>query len=124
MTLIVRGILSNWVSAKSDLIGADVIRWTETVFQRGRSKKSKAKKIGERAVIAQILQREDGDWLKLVVSQCTVTRSDFAGTTVEIFKPETHIKRALRTVLKGKAERLLWSDESVRSSLLANPPID
>lgn len=113
--------MSNWVAASDDLIGADVIRWTEGVFERGRSKKAKAKKIGERTVIAQVLTRENGDWLKLQVSQCTVTHSDWAGKTVEALKPEAHIKRALKTVLKGKAERLLWSDESVRRSVLASP---
>lgn len=104
-----------WIEA-GDFIAADVIRWTEAVFDRkGRSKK--AVKIGERRVTAEVLEH-DGDWARLLVRACEITRDEQAGRTVEKFKPETSIKRASKTIRRGKAERLRWNDETKRDSVV------
>jgi hypothetical protein len=105
-----------WVAA-DDIIRADVIRWTEGVFsRRGRSKKSS--RVGERQVVAEVLNRTDDGWLMLLIRRCTITRDDIAGGNVQALKVESEVRRAVKTVLRGKPERLSWSDESARDAVL------
>jgi hypothetical protein len=105
-----------WVAA-DDIIRADVIRWTEGVFSR-RGRRKKSQKVGERQVIAEVLKLTDDGWLMLLIRRCTITRDEFAGGTVPTLKVESEVRRAVKTVLRGKPERLLWSDESARDDLL------
>lgn len=105
-----------WVAAEN-IIRADVIRWTEGVFsRRGRSKKSL--RVGERQVVAEVLKRTDDGWLMLLIRRCTITRDEFAGSSVPTLELESEVRRAFKTVLRGKPERLLWSDESARDSII------
>lgn len=108
--------MGEWVAA-DPIVEADVIRWKEGVFDR-RRKGKKALRIGERLIVAEVLQKTKDGWLQLLVRACTITRDDVAGKTIPTFKPETKVKRAVSTVLRGKPERLLWSDESARDDLL------
>ena len=105
-----------WVVA-DDIIRADVIRWTEGVFsRRGRSKKSL--RVGERQVVAEVLNRTDDGWLMLLIRRCTITRDEFAGGSVPALKLESEVRRSIKTVLRGKPERLIWSDESAREAII------
>ena len=108
--------MGEWVAA-DPIIEADVIRWTEPVFERPRTGK-KARPIGERVIVAEVLERTKDGWLRLLVRACTVTRDDAARKTIPLFKTEERIKRAVKTVMHGKPERLLWSDETARAALL------
>jgi hypothetical protein len=110
------GKMGEWVVA-DPIIEADVIRWTEAVYDK-RRKGNKAMRIGERMVVAEVLELTKDGWARLLVRACTVTRDDTAGRHVPVFKPEDQIRRATKTVLRGKPQRLLWSDESVREALL------
>lgn len=112
--------MTNWIPAP-DFIAADVIRWTEGVFENRR--RGKALRIGERRVAAEVLSRGDDGWVRLIVRACTITRDEFGGKTVTVLKTGTAIRRSIKTILRGKPERLLWDDESARAAVLASKPV-
>lgn len=96
---------------------ADVIRWNEGVF-RARRRKGKALKLGERMVVAEVLREAEG-WVHVLVRHCELV-SVQTGTLprqVPLLQKSTETKRKRKTIERGKAERLLWSDESARSLL-------
>ena len=111
--------MERWIEAQ-DFIAADVIRWKEGVFHNRR--KGKALRIGERQVAAEVLQRDENGWIKLLVRGCTITKDEAAGKTVQALKAGEQIRRAIKTVVRGKVERLLWDDESARAAVLASRP--
>lgn len=107
--------MDEWVPAE-DFIAADVIRWTEGIFDRRR--KGKALRIGERRVTAEVLSRGPDNWVQLLVRGVEITRSDYAGKTIPLLKAGETVKRGLTTVLRGKPVRLPWSDESARAAVV------
>lgn len=111
--------MEQWVEAK-DFIAADVIRWTEGVYDNRR--RGKALRIGERLVAAEVLQRGKDGWVRLLVRACTITKDEMGGRTVQTLKTGALIRRASKTLLRGKVERLLWGDESARAVVLASTP--
>lgn len=111
--------MEQWVEAE-DFIAADVIRWREAVYDRRRH--GKAQRIGERLVVAEVIVRDEDGWVALLVRACTITKDEFAGRTVPSIKKDDQIRRAAKTVLRGKVERLLWDDESARAAVLASKP--
>ena len=114
--------MEQWVSASDGFIEADVIRWNESVFANPRRGKGKPLRIGERQVVAEVLRTDRDGWVYLLVRACTITVDNFAGRNVLPLKFEAQIKRAKKTILRGKPERLLWSDESARDILLGGVP--
>lgn len=110
--------MDDWVTAE-DFIPADVIRWTEGIFDRRR--KGKALRIGERLVTAEVLSRGPDNWVQLLVRGVEITRSDYAGKTIPLLKAGETIKRGLTTILRGKPVRLFWSDESARAAITRPP---
>ena len=111
--------MEQWIEAK-DFIAADVIRWKEGVFDNRR--RGKALRIGERQVAAEVLQRGEDGWVRLLVRACAITKDDVAGRTVQFLKAGEQIRRASKTLLRGKVERLRWDDESARAAVLASKP--
>jgi len=111
--------MEQWVEAQ-DFIAADVIRWKEGVFHNRR--KGKALRIGERQVAAEVLERGEDGWIKLLVRGCAITKDEAAGKTIQTLKAGEQIKRAIKTVLRGKVERLLGDDETARAAVLASKP--
>lgn len=109
--------MDEWLPAE-DFIAADVIRWTEAIFDRRR--KGKALRIGERALAGEVIERTTDGWVRVLLRAAIVTKADFAGKTIPQLKPGETIKRGLKTILRGKPERLLWSDESARSAVTTN----
>lgn len=109
-----------WVDAK-DFIVADVIRWKEGVFDTRR--RGRTPPIGERLIAAEVLQREGDAWARLLVRACSITRKNAAGRTVPTIKSGEVIRRARRTLLRGKVERLLWDNESARAAVVASKPV-
>lgn len=110
--------MEQWISASEGFIQADVIRWTEGIYAKHRRKNAKSPRLGERQVTAEVLEATDDEWLKLLVLGSVVTKDDYAGSRLPPLKPSDQIKRARKTVERGKPERLLWSDESARSLVL------
>ena len=111
--------MEQWIEGR-DFIAADVIRWKEGVFHNRR--KGKALRIGERQVAAEVLQRGEDGWVKLLVRGCTITKDEAAGRSVQALKAGEQIRRASKTILRGRVERLLWHDESARAAVLASKP--
>jgi hypothetical protein len=107
--------MDEWVPAE-DFIAADVIRWTEAIFDRRR--KGKALRIGERALAGEVIERTDDGWVRVLLRAASVTKADFAGKTIPPLNPGETIRRGLKTILRGSPERLLWSDESARVAIV------
>jgi hypothetical protein len=106
-----------WIPCGSGFIEADVIRWNEGVWQKPRRRRGRAVNIGERVVIAEVV-RDEGGWLDLLVRGCTVA-NEKPGRKVLPLAKNTEVRRKRHTIEKGKPERLLWSDESVRALLVS-----
>src|ERR1700674_4328975 len=109
--------MAEWISAQGDFIKADVIRWHEPIYGLTRRKNRKPIRLGERRVTAEVLSEahEDG-WVHLLVRRCEIV-SQVEGKTIPPLKVETEVKRAEKTIMRGKPERLLWSEESARALL-------
>jgi hypothetical protein len=110
--------MTEWVPVGNDFIAADVIRWKEGVFKPRRSKKGKAIKLGERQMIAEVLRDEAG-WVYLLVRGCEVMSATIGlnPCDVPVLAKGTGTKRKRATIVRGKPDRLLWSDESARALL-------
>src|SRR5574337_869296 len=108
---------AEWIPCSSGFIEADVIRWSEGVWRKPRRRKGRAVNIGDRVVIAEVI-RDDGEWLDLLVRDCTVMRETH-GLQLMMLAKNTEVRRKRHTVEKGKPERLLWSDETARALLVS-----
>lgn len=107
--------MDQWVPAQ-DFIAADVIRWTEGIYDR--RKRGKALRIGERQVAAEVIERGKDGWVKLLVRACAITKDKFAGKPILPLKPGEPVRRGEKTILRGKPQRLLWEDESARTAVI------
>jgi hypothetical protein len=112
-----QGLVEQWISASEGFIQADVIRWTEGIYAKRRRKNAKSPRLGERQVTAEVLEATDDGWLKLLVLGSVITRDNYAGSRLPPLNTGEQIKRARKTVMRGKPERLLWSDETARASI-------
>lgn len=109
--------MAEWLPCGKSFIQADVIRWTEGVWERPRRGRGRAVYVGERLVTAEVLE-DTGGWLELLIRGCKVV-SEEAGRAPSVLAKDLKVRRRRRTVERGKPERLLWSDESVRASLVS-----
>ena len=109
--------MATWIPCGNDFIHADVIRWKESVFAARKKRSARALKTGERLVIAEVLRdgEEDG-WVRLLIRGCEIL-SERTQKKVEKLKNGSEVKRQRRTIMRGKPERLAWSDESARALL-------
>lgn len=112
--------VAEWIVAGEHFVEADVIRWQERVYQSRRRGKSKAVKIGERRVVAEVLNDVEG-WVCLLIRHCELVSAETGRLTrtVPLLQPGTEVKRKRQTIIKGKVERLQWSDENVRSVIVS-----
>lgn len=108
--------MDQWISAK-DFIAADIIRWTEGVFDR-RRKGKKAMRIGERQMVGEVQHRGEDGWVRLLVLSSTITKDEIYGKAIPSMKPGVQLRRGVSTLMRGKPERLIWSDESARDAVL------
>ncbi len=107
--------MDQWVSA-TDFIAADVVRWTEGIYDRRR--RGNALRIGERLVAAEVIERGKDGWVKLLVRACTITKDEFAGRPIILLKAGEILRRGEKTILRGKPQRLLWNDETARIAVV------
>ncbi len=107
--------MGTWVTVSEQFIEADVIRWCEPVFKPRRGK-ARAVKLGQRLVAAEVIRRE-GDWVLLLIRDCQLlsVQTGVLPREVPLLQKGSEVKRKRATITRAKAERLLWSDESVRS---------
>ena len=108
--------MTEWVPIQSgEFIVADVIRWKEGVYDNRKSRKKKAPRLGDRLITAEVLYGPDTrGWVRLLVRKCEIL-TELSVKKPTPISPTTEIRRAARTILRGKPERLLWSDESARA---------
>ena len=101
-----------WIACPEGFIAADVIRWREGVWSRRGPGKGRAVKIGDRDVVAEVLEGPDAEgFYLLLVRDCRV----FSEQPQRCQLPTGEdIRRKGATVLRGEPERMRWSDESVR----------
>ena len=104
-----------WVVCGAEFIEGDVIRWHEGAYQSSRYDRKHRVKIGERSITAQVLfdPCDANAHLELQVLASEGTRP---------FKPDELIRRARRTVSREDTERLAWSDEEARASVIESLP--
>lgn len=107
--------MDQWVPA-TDFIAADVVRWTEGIYDR--RKRGKALRIGERLVAAEVIERGKDGWVKLLVRACTITKDEYAGRPIIPLKAGETLRRGEKTILRGKPQRLLWNDETARTAVV------
>ena len=115
--------MAKWIPCGSGFIEADVIRWKEAVWgPRNARRPGPGKKnirIGDRMVMAEVLGEADEDgWVWLLIRGCEVISAK-PGRTIETLKNGEKTKRQLRNVMRGKPERLPWSDEGARDQLVS-----
>jgi xanthine/CO dehydrogenase XdhC/CoxF family maturation factor len=108
---------AEWIPCGGGFIEADVIRWNEGVWQKPRGRRGRTVNAGERMVIAEVI-RDEGGWVDLLVRDCTIA-SEKPGGKVLLLAKNAEVRRKRRTIQKGKPERLLWSDETVRALLVS-----
>jgi len=109
----------NWLPVIGSIIEGDVLRWTQVIWSdkkhgRGRDKKHIIR--GKQQVTAQVTTI-DKDFITLKVIEAEITESN-SGRPLYPHKPEETIRKKLATLTKGNLERLIWSDESARSSII------
>jgi hypothetical protein len=104
-----------WKPADSGLIEADVVRWTEAIWGPSRRRKRRLP-WGKQQVTGQITALE-GDSLSLKIMEAKIVETNI-GAELKPHKPGTIIRKKRSTLLKGRPERLLWSDEDARNSAL------
>ncbi len=113
--------MAEWVPIQDGaFIAADVIQWKEGVYKPRRSRKAKAVRLGDRMVTAEVLKEPDANgWVQLLVRGCEVVSAKIGRNPwdVPLLPKGTEIKRAKKTIMRSKPERLLWSDESARAVL-------
>ena len=111
--------MDQWIPA-TDFIAADVVRWTEGIYDRRR--RGKALRIGERLVAAEVIERGKDGWVRLLVRACTISKDEFAGRPIIPIKAGEILRRGEKTILRGNPQRLLWNDETARTAVLASEP--
>ncbi len=109
--------MSEWIPCGEAFIEADVIRWREAVWKPKARKNSRAVRIGERTITAQVLKVMPEGWVVLVVKRCETTNAEIWWRTIPALKPGAELRRRPATLERGRVERLPWSDESARSAV-------
>jgi hypothetical protein len=106
--------MAEWIPVAGGFIEADVIRWREGVFSRRGPKGARPLNIGSRLVMAEVLRDDDEEgWVVLLIRGCEIV-SEKDGKKVELVPKGKEVRRARKTIMRGKPERLPWSDEAAR----------
>lgn len=104
-----------WVPFEGEFLESDVIRWTEAIWAPNRRKKQK-RPWGTQEVTGQITAI-DGDFIAIKVMKAEIKQNNIA-KTLKLHEVESVIRKKKKTLLKGNSERMLWSDEGARYSLV------
>lgn len=101
-----------WIPCPEGFIAADVIRWSEGVWGRRGPAKSRAFKIGDRDVTAEVLEGPDKDgFFLLLVRDCKIFSEEPARCKLD---RDAEIRRKGSTIMRGDPDRMIWSDEAAR----------
>ena len=106
-----------WEKSQGDFLESDVVEWVEAIWSPNKTRRRrKSRPWGKQKVVAQIASVE-GDFVKLTVLKATVIEN-IIGSALKPHQVGTMITKKRATLLRGSPERLLWSEEDVRSALL------
>jgi hypothetical protein len=110
-----------WVKiGNGDIRPGDVVRWEQGYFiKRGSKKFGRAVLVGMRVTSMQVNEVTPDGWVIGEVRSCEVGASKVHKREVEKLKVGEPAKRAYKTLIKGKGERLEWPDESLRAVLVS-----
>ena len=110
-----------WVKiAGGDIRPGDVVRWEQGNFiKRGSKKFGRSVLVGLRVTTMQVNEVTPDGWITGEVRSCEVGVSRVHRREVEKLKVGEPVKRAYKTLVKGKGERLEWPDESLRAVLVS-----
>jgi hypothetical protein len=111
--------MSEWIACGEVFIEADVIRWKEAVWKPKARRNSRAVKIGDRTMTAQVLKLTPDGWALLVVKKCETTNAETWWRTIPALKAGAELRRRPATLSRGRVERLPWSDESARAAVVS-----
>lgn len=106
-----------WEKSEGTLLESDVIGWIEAIWPPSRSRRKISRPWGKQKVVAQI-ESIEGEYVRLKVLTASITENTL-GTDLRPHKTGTIITKKRATLLRGNPERLHWSEEDVRSALLA-----
>lgn len=102
----------------SDIRAGDVVRWSQGFWiKRGSKKFGKAVLVGDRVTTMEVKDVSADGWISGEVLSCEVGVSKVHRREVQKLKKGELIKRAYKTLIKGKAERMEWPDEGSRGVL-------
>lgn len=100
-----------------EFVESDVVEWTEAIWPPSHSRRrKKSRPWGKQKVTAQITAA-DGDFVKLTVLRSSIVEN-IIGSELKPHKVGTIITKKRQTLIRGEPERLLWSEEDVRTALL------
>ena len=109
--------ISNWEKTVGELVISDVIEWTETIWPpRTSRRKSKPRPIGKQKVTGQITGIE-GDFITFTILRSSITDNPNRAD-IRPYQVRSAITKKRQTILKGEPQRLHWSEEDVRKSLI------
>lgn len=111
-----------WIKiGNGDIRQGDVVRWEQGNFiQRGSKKFGRSVLVGMRTTAMQVNEVTPDGWVIGEVRSCEAGVSKVHRREVEKLKVGEPVKRAYKTLIKGKGERLEWPDESSRSVLVSH----
>lgn len=111
-----------WVKVDNgDVRTGDVVRWEQGYWiKRGSKKFGKAVLVGMRTTTMEIKDVSEDGWICGEVLSCETGVSRVHRREVAALKKGEAVKRAYKTLIKGKAERMEWPDEGSRSVLVSH----
>lgn len=116
--------MQDWLECGGDVIEADVIRFSDAVFERGgRTGKGKPVKMGALEITAEVVADlpDASDGLLVLRVQSLRVVDDRYGRLRHSIKSGDEIRRRKASLLKwGDPRRLPWSDESARAVVVAD----
>jgi len=114
--------MTEWLPAIKDFIIADVVRWTENIWsekKRGRGKNAKNVLIGKQQVTGQITLIDDYVHVKVIEA---VMLEQNGAKDSHLRKADEILRKKPETLINGNVERLAWSDEAARASVITGKP--
>jgi hypothetical protein len=111
-----------WEKSDKSFVESDVVAWTESIWPPNlRRRRRKQKPWGKQKVTAQITAI-DGEFIKLTVLKSEITEN-IVGGELRPHKVGGELTKKSATLLCGEPQRLLWSEEGVRKTLLQHPKL-
>lgn len=106
-----------WEWSDGDLLEADVIGWKETIWPWKKSRRKKLRRRGKQVVAGQITKIE-GDFISILILKAQIIEN-LTASEIQPYKVGTIVTKKRQTLMRGEPIRLHWSEEDVRTALLA-----